>query len=30
MELTWPGVLGWRLRRQFLPRDADSDAVVTH
>jgi hypothetical protein len=26
MELTWPGVLAWRLRRQFLLRDADSAA----
>jgi hypothetical protein len=26
MELTWPGVLAWRLRRQLLLRDADSTA----
>jgi hypothetical protein len=27
MELTWPGVLAWRLRRQFLLRDAGSAAA---
>src|SRR5215213_1551177 len=26
MELTWPGVLAWRLRRQFLLRDDDPPA----
>jgi hypothetical protein len=26
MELTWPGVLAWRLRRQFLLPDAGSSA----